>query len=150
MGQFKPNDGFFAFHTTDCHGPQSLGRAVINAKYSFAPYVLLATNNKDVNRNGRRQDVVPTIMEAFGLSLSELRPELDGVSLTKPDNRTPAKISPETRKPDVLYVPTPQEVVDKMLEMAKVTKDDLVYDLGCGNGRIVVTAAKNYGCRAFG
>jgi methylase of polypeptide subunit release factors len=56
----------------------------------------------------------------------------------------------EIREPDVVFVPTPQDVVDKMLEMAKVTKDDLVYDLGCGDGRIVVTAAKKYGCRAIG
>ena len=52
------------------------------------------------------------------------------------------------RSPDVIFVPTPQEVVDKMLELAKVTKDDIVYDLGCGDGRIVVTAAKKYGCKA--
>jgi precorrin-6B methylase 2/LEA14-like dessication related protein len=51
---------------------------------------------------------------------------------------------------DVIYVPTPQDVVDKMLELAQVSKDDLVYDLGCGDGRIVVTAAKKYGCRAVG
>jgi len=54
------------------------------------------------------------------------------------------------RTPDVIYVPTPHEVVAKMLEMAKVTKDDVVYDLGCGDGRIVVAAAKKYGCKAFG
>jgi len=54
------------------------------------------------------------------------------------------------RTPDVVFVPTPQEVVEKMLELANVTKDDLVYDLGCGDGRIVVTAAKKYGCRAVG
>jgi len=56
----------------------------------------------------------------------------------------------ESRAPDVIYVPTPQNVVDKMLELAKVKKDDLVYDLGCGDGRIVVTAAKRFGCRAVG
>jgi precorrin-6B methylase 2 len=56
----------------------------------------------------------------------------------------------EDRKPDVIYVPTPQHVVDKMLEVAEVTKDDVVYDLGCGDGRIVVTAAMKYGCKAFG
>jgi SAM-dependent methyltransferase len=54
------------------------------------------------------------------------------------------------RRPDVVFVPTPQEVVDKMLELAEVKKTDLVYDLGCGDGRIVVTAAKKYGCRAVG
>ena len=52
--------------------------------------------------------------------------------------------------PDVVFIPTPQDVVDKMLELAKVKKDDLVYDLGCGDGRIVVTAAKRYGCKAVG
>jgi SAM-dependent methyltransferase len=56
----------------------------------------------------------------------------------------------ETREPDVIFVPTPPEVVDKMLEMAEVKKDDLVYDLGCGDGRIVVAAAKKYGCKAIG
>jgi tRNA G37 N-methylase Trm5 len=56
----------------------------------------------------------------------------------------------EDRKPDVVFVPTPQEVVDRMLELADVKKDDVVYDLGCGDGRIVVTAAKKYGCKAFG
>lgn len=48
------------------------------------------------------------------------------------------------------YVPTPQDVVDKMLEMAQVTKDDVVYDIGCGDGRIVITAAKKYGARGVG
>ena len=56
----------------------------------------------------------------------------------------------EDQAPDVVFVPTPQDVVDKMLELAKVKKDDLVYDLGCGDGRIVVTAAKRYGCKAVG
>ena len=55
-----------------------------------------------------------------------------------------------TREPDVIFVPTPQNVVDKMLELVEVKKDDLVYDLGCGDGRIVVTAAKKFGCRAIG
>jgi len=53
-------------------------------------------------------------------------------------------------KPKPRYYPTPQAVIDKMLEMAKVTKADVVYDLGCGDGRIVVTAAKKYGVKALG
>jgi len=48
------------------------------------------------------------------------------------------------------YVPTPQEVVDKMLELAQVTSKDVVYDLGCGDGRIVITAANKYGARGVG
>lgn len=54
------------------------------------------------------------------------------------------------RTPDVPFVPTPQEVVEKMLGLAQVTRDDLVYDLGCGDGRIVITAAREYGCKARG
>ena len=56
----------------------------------------------------------------------------------------------QDRQPDVIYVPTPYDVVDKMLEMADVRKGEIVYDLGCGDGRIPVTAAKKYGVRAFG
>jgi methylase of polypeptide subunit release factors len=56
----------------------------------------------------------------------------------------------ELCEPDVIFIPTPQDVVDKMLELAKVKKGDLIYDLGCGDGRIVVTAAKKYGCKAIG
>jgi len=56
----------------------------------------------------------------------------------------------ELRKPDVIYVPTPQAVVDAMLEMAKVTSQDVVYDLGCGDGRIPITAAQKYGARGIG
>src|ERR1043166_7265099 len=51
---------------------------------------------------------------------------------------------------DVVYVPTPQVVVDRMLEMAKVGPRDYVIDLGSGDGRIVITAAKKYGARGFG
>lgn len=50
----------------------------------------------------------------------------------------------------VPFVPTPQEVVEGMLELAQVKKGDVVYDLGSGDGRIVVTAAKKYGARAVG
>ena len=48
------------------------------------------------------------------------------------------------------YVPTPYHVVNRMLELAEVTKDDVVYDLGCGDGRIVITAAERYGARGVG
>ncbi|MGB2809984.1 MAG: alkaline phosphatase family protein [Sedimentisphaerales bacterium] len=77
------------YYITADHGFNEDGKG-----HSFAPYVFLATNNKKVNRDGRRQDVAPTIMEAFGQDLSKLEPPLDGISLTKPDKRPPAKIGP--------------------------------------------------------
>ncbi|MDP2915107.1 MAG: methyltransferase domain-containing protein [Candidatus Aminicenantes bacterium] len=48
------------------------------------------------------------------------------------------------------FVPTPPEVVNKMLELAKADKDSVIYDIGCGDGRILVTAAKKYGSRGVG
>jgi ribosomal protein L11 methylase PrmA len=56
-----------------------------------------------------------------------------------------------TDAPDLApYVPTPMVVVEKMLEMANVAEDDILYDLGCGDGRIVITAARKYGTRGVG
>jgi tRNA G37 N-methylase Trm5 len=57
---------------------------------------------------------------------------------------------PESKESLAPYVPTPQEVVERMLALAEVTSKDVVYDLGCGDGRIVVTAAKKYGARGVG
>jgi hypothetical protein len=54
------------------------------------------------------------------------------------------------REPDVIYVPTPQEVVDEMLRMAEVKEGDVLYDLGSGDGRIPITAAKRFKIRAVG
>lgn len=56
----------------------------------------------------------------------------------------------ERPKLDVPYVPTRHEVVKGMLEMAGVTENDVLYDLGCGDGRIVITAAKDYGAKGTG
>lgn len=71
-------------------------------------------------------------------------PNLDVPTLTPTPARSPQKT------PDVVYVPTPEVVVEKMLEIAKVTKDDVLYDLGSGDGRIPITAAKKYGTQAYG
>ena len=60
-----------------------------------------------------------------------------------------AQTAAPTRRPDVIFVPTPEAVVEAMLQVANVTKNDVVYDLGCGDGRIPVTAAKKYGARGF-
>ena len=58
--------------------------------------------------------------------------------------------STEARTPDVVYVGSPHDVVAKMLEVAQVKKEDILYDPGCGDGRICVMAAKKYGCKAIG
>ena len=56
----------------------------------------------------------------------------------------------QSRTPDVVYVGTPYDVVSSMLKMARVRKGDRVYDLGCGDGRVVILAAQKYGCRGTG
>ena len=56
----------------------------------------------------------------------------------------------QLRAPDVVFVPTPQEVVDAMLEVAQVKSTDVIYDLGSGDGRIPITAAQKYGARGVG
>jgi SAM-dependent methyltransferase len=56
----------------------------------------------------------------------------------------------QTHLPDVRFVATPPATVDAMLELAGVTSADVVYDLGCGDGRIVIAAAKKYGARGVG
>lgn len=56
----------------------------------------------------------------------------------------------QQRRPDVHYVPTPHHVVEEMLRLVGLTKDDVVYDLGCGDGRIVIAAATEYGARGVG
>jgi SAM-dependent methyltransferase len=65
-------------------------------------------------------------------------------TVTQPEAGTPY------RQPDVIYVPTPRAVIDEMLRIAKVRADDVIYDLGCGDGRIVITAAQEYGARGIG
>jgi hypothetical protein len=57
---------------------------------------------------------------------------------------------PPLRHPDVIYYPTPPETVDEMLRMARIKKGDVLYDLGSGDGRIPIAAAKQYGIRAVG
>jgi SAM-dependent methyltransferase len=61
-----------------------------------------------------------------------------------------AEVPSPNRKLDVWYVPTTMEVVDRMLDVANVGPLDVVYDLGCGDGRIVIAEAKKYGARGVG
>ncbi len=80
---------------------------------------------------------------------------LEGVEAEAPGLFDQTSIAPEGREParqvpDVVYVPTPQAVVDVMLEMADVGPDDVLYDLGSGDGRIPITAARRWGTRGVG
>jgi SAM-dependent methyltransferase len=54
------------------------------------------------------------------------------------------------RRPDIGFIPTPPEVVDAMLSLADLSENDVLYDLGCGDGRIVIAAAQRYNIRAIG
>lgn len=85
----------------------------------------------------RRLTLTPVLLACclLGLALPE-------AAQTQAPAQAPSSLAP--------YVPTPQDVVDRMLALAGVTADDVVYDLGCGDGRIVITAAKKYGARGVG
>ncbi len=69
------------------------------------------------------------------------------IVLSKPKRRTS---DGQRRTPKPIFVPTPAEVVDRMLELAEVKEGNTIVDLGSGDGRIVIAAAKKYGCRAVG
>ena len=61
-----------------------------------------------------------------------------------------APAAAQNRQPDVIFVPTPQDLVEAMLRLADVKKGDVLYDLGSGDGRIPITAARKYGVRGVG
>jgi SAM-dependent methyltransferase len=96
----------------------------------------------------------PTIEKPLGPNADQTsEPATESSTSSDPPVAADSATTPgaeSNRSPDVIYVPTPQPIVDKMLDLARIQKDDLVYDLGCGDGRIVVTAAKRYGARAVG
>lgn len=68
----------------------------------------------------------------------------------QPKDETPKEKPFKKRTADVVYVATPHDVVARMLDAIKVNKNDVVYDLGCGDGRLIVTAAKKHGCKGRG
>ncbi|HVF40361.1 MAG TPA: class I SAM-dependent methyltransferase [Gemmatimonadaceae bacterium] len=72
------------------------------------------------------------------------------VSAMSCSGRTIQQSRAASRVPDVVFVPTPHAVVDRMLSVARVGKDDVLYDLGSGDGRIVIAAAKRFAVRAVG
>ncbi|MGF1589356.1 MAG: SAM-dependent methyltransferase [Pleurocapsa sp.] len=76
-------------------------------------------------------------------NFSEIKPQIQQPA-------TPVQTQPTTDAPTVPYVPTPENVVNQMLELANVSSDDVLYDLGSGDGRIPITAAAKYGARGTG
>jgi len=87
--------------------------------------------------------VLSTTVVSAGLLLAAVAPLPVDAAEADRETETP-------RGPDCVYVGTPYDVIDKMLDMGSIRKTDLVYDLGCGDGRIVVAAAKRFGCRGVG
>jgi SAM-dependent methyltransferase len=88
----------------------------------------------------------------LGLAACDGTGQIDSIELesTAQAAPPPGKEAAPERKPDVVYVPTPHAVVAEMLRMAKVGPKDTVYDLGCGDGRIVIAAARDFGARGVG
>ena len=84
-------------------------------------------------------------LTVFALGLALLTAQLSGNEKAKEKGK---KDDPKYNNPT--YVPTADEVIAKMFEMAKVTKNDVIFDLGCGDNRILFTAAKKFGCRGVG
>jgi hypothetical protein len=141
------------------HGPWlrifPLDRILLNKKVAPPPAGLLpfagnAQMGLVFDRRGRRTQIVLapehdyTKCRRLGTTLTQALVKLAGIGQQM--RRKAARAC----KPDVIFVPTPQEVVNRMLRVAKVTQDDLLYDLGCGDGRMVITAARKYGARAVG
>ena len=122
------------------------------------PLVLLAAWRL-TGKSDRNQTAIPVAALAgllvvvslvyFQIPRFEVKPTpADSVSPPDRDDYGDDKRAPSLSLGD--YMPTPQEVVEKMLSFASVTEDDVVYDLGCGDGRILVTAAKKFGARGVG
>ncbi len=85
---------------------------------------------------------LPRVIAAAGLAVF--------LCATAATAQTAAPAATEPRRPDVIFVPTPEDVVDEMLKVANVTGKDVLYDLGSGDGRIPITAAKKFGTRGLG
>lgn len=66
------------------------------------------------------------------------------------NQRIKTRVSVQKSDPNLIFVPTSQNVVEEMLRVAEIQPNDILYDLGCGDGRIVITAAQKYGIRAVG
>ena len=99
---------------------------------------------------------LPMVLAALLIAIGGLAgcgPETERATSTPSSDTSQSAVdilTPSSSDPDVPYVPTPQRVVDRMLDLAEVSEDDVVYDLGSGDGRIVIRAATEYGARGVG
>jgi SAM-dependent methyltransferase len=96
------------------------------------------------------RDATPSSTSATPASPASSRTGDPASTLTAPSASVTVSADVTEKVPDIEYVPTPENVVEKMMSVAALKKDDVLYDLGCGDGRIVVTAAKRFGLRAKG
>ena len=146
-------DGRFYFHSD---GLMKLVEAtatepIVKSEFALpSPQMSLGTTTPIVT-GGRlyvREDDQLFSYDVLAKSLKQPSREPHQVVLPAPESKLATALPERTLRS--VFVPTPQDVVEKMLEMAAVKKTDVVYDLGSGDGRIVITAAKKYGCKAIG
>jgi ubiquinone/menaquinone biosynthesis C-methylase UbiE len=95
-------------------------------------------------------NVLVPAAERAAASQRQIANATSAVVFSSSSAQRPVRRKRPLRKPDVIYYPTPPETVAEMLRMAKVTKGDVLYDLGSGDGRIPIAAASQYGIRAVG
>ena len=110
-----------------------------------SPHLLARLRVRGSPGRGSRAFALASMMALLGSSFAPAA----ACAQQDPQSRA-ARERPQERRPDVHFVPTPMGVVDQMLAVAKVGPDDVLYDLGSGDGRIVITAAKRHGARAIG
>ena len=112
-------------------------------------YCFLRDNDRlycyDVRKHTSNQ--LPPVVRTIKLNIAN---KLDIAKKEVPARIGEGSDASKTRTLKSVFVPTPQDVVDKMLELAEVKKSDVVFDLGSGDGRIVISAAQKFGCRAVG
>jgi SAM-dependent methyltransferase len=90
-------------------------------------------------------------LAGVGLVLTILPPlPACGCGGTNATGKPPPTLPRAPGQPDVLFIATPDRIVDRMLELAEVRPDDRVHDLGCGDGQILIAAARKYGAKAVG
>ena len=124
----------------------------VNSPKRFT-YVVKVTfkdeDGKDVTKEQTVQ-VTPGQTAELAPTTAKADDKAKGGDKPKADDKAKGEEKKPKRPPDVIFVGTPVEVVEEMLKVANVKKEDLLYDLGCGEGIIVITASKKVGCKTVG